>query len=99
MGATHLGQGSGESVHAEDTEDLGSSDGLDLGDSVAITQSHTDLARGQTLLGELEDLRLHRVSIDLAPGRRRCSVRPSGTGDTVSGSMHATHDEIDYLAV
>ena len=43
-------------LRLEDTEDLGASDRLDLGDTVGITEHHTDLGRGHTLLGHLGDL-------------------------------------------
>jgi hypothetical protein len=43
-------------VALEDTEDLGTSDTLDLCDTVAVSEDDTDLGRGHTLTGQLEDL-------------------------------------------
>ncbi|RUP22257.1 hypothetical protein BC936DRAFT_139101 [Jimgerdemannia flammicorona] len=43
-------------VGLQDTEDLVTSDALDLGDAVRITQDNTNLGGGHALLGELEDL-------------------------------------------
>jgi len=43
-------------LRLEDTEDLGASDRLDLGDTVGITEHHTDLRGGHALLGHLGDL-------------------------------------------
>ena len=43
-------------LRLEDTEDLGASDRLDLGDTVGITEHHADLRGGHALLGHLGDL-------------------------------------------
>jgi len=46
----------GEAAGLEDTQDSVTSDNLDLGDSVGVTEDNTDLRRSGTLLGQLADL-------------------------------------------
>jgi ABC-type metal ion transport system substrate-binding protein len=43
----------------EDTEDLATSDGLDKGDTVLVTEEDANLRRHLTLLGSLGDHLLH----------------------------------------
>ena len=74
--------------HSEDTKDLVASDEGHLRDTMAITKDDTDLGRGQTLLGELEDLGLGGISIELVPRRRGAAVRQRAAGDTVSTEQH-----------
>jgi hypothetical protein len=76
---------------AENTEDLGPSDELHLGNTLTISEDHTDLRRSKTLLGELQDLVLSCLSIQLVPRRRRAAVREGSAGDTLSRSVHASH--------
>ena len=40
----------------QDTEDLVTSNEADLGDTMGVTQSNTDLRRSQTLASEFDDL-------------------------------------------
>ena len=40
-----------------------------LGDTVRVPEDNTNLRRGQTLLGQLEDLVLHLIAGDLQPLR------------------------------
>jgi hypothetical protein len=42
-------------VSLKDAEKLAAGDVLDLGDAVRISEDHTDLRGGKTLLGELAD--------------------------------------------
>lgn len=69
-----------ETVGLQDTEDLVTGDGLDLGDTVRVTEDDTDLGRGQTLASELEDVLLDLLSGDLEPSGSRALVRESRTG-------------------
>jgi hypothetical protein len=48
-----LGEFGGHAVLLEKTKDLGASDTGNLGNAVGITEDHTDLGRGEALLGEL----------------------------------------------
>src|SRR5690242_11176796 len=48
-----LGELGSESVGLEDTDDFVSSNVLDLGNSVGVTEDDSDLGGGKTLLGEL----------------------------------------------
>jgi hypothetical protein len=68
----------------KDTEDLGTSDGLDLGDTLGITKKDTDLRRSHTLLSVLEDVFFDLLGLVLAPRRRRPTVRKRGAGNTLT---------------
>jgi hypothetical protein len=81
----------GETVGLEDTENLVTSDTLDLGNAMGITKNDTNLGRGQTLLGKLEDLLANFLGGSLNPGRRSTAVRQGTARDTLSRSVHATH--------
>lgn len=54
-------------VRLEAAEDLGSGDGLDLGDTVRVTEDDTDLGGGETLAREAEDVLVNLLSRDLEP--------------------------------
>jgi len=86
-----LGDFGGESVGLEDANDLLSGDGLDLGNSVGITENDTNLGGGQTLLGELADVLFDIGRGHLQPRGGSALVRLGTLGDTLSGSMHTTH--------
>jgi len=47
----------------EDAEDLGTSDGLDLSNTLGITENDTDLRSGHTLTSELDDVLLDSSSL------------------------------------
>ena len=68
----------------EDTEDLRASHSLDLGDTVGITEHHTDLRRGHTLLRHLGDLVDYVGGGGLEPRGGGPPVRLGRTGDTLS---------------
>lgn len=82
-----------ESIGLEDTDNLLTCDGLDLSDTIGVTQNDTNLRRGQTLLGKLAYMFLDIGGRDLAPRRRSALVRQGTLRDTLSGSMHTTHAE------
>jgi hypothetical protein len=80
-----------ETVGLQDTEDLVTSNTLDLRNAVGVTENDTNLRRRQTLLSELEDLFADFLGGGLDPGRRSTAVREGTARDTLSRSVHATH--------
>jgi len=88
-----LRQVGGGALGLEDAQDLVSGHEPDLCHTVGITKDDSDLGRGQTLLGQLEDLVLDVIRRELEPGRHRATVRQSRLGNSLSGGVHATHDE------
>ena len=68
----------------QDTEDLGAGHALDLGDTVGVTEDHTDLRRSKTLLGQVADLLLDGIGGGGQPGRRGPLVGEGRGGDTLS---------------
>lgn len=67
-------------VGLEDTEDLVSGHALDLGNTVGITEDDTDLGRGETLAGELEDVVRDLIGGDLEPAGRGALVGERRSG-------------------
>jgi len=67
-------------VSLKDTEDFVTGNRLDLSNSVGVTKDDTDLRRGQTLTGELEDVLLNLLGGDLEPSGSRSLVGESRTG-------------------
>jgi hypothetical protein len=86
-----LGDLRGKSVGLEDANNLLASDGLDLSDTIGITENDTNLRRSQTLLGELTDVVLNICVRDLKPRRGSALVGLGALGDTLSWCMHTTH--------
>jgi hypothetical protein len=86
-----LGNFGCKAVGLEDTDNLLTSDGLDLGNTIRVTQDNTNLGGGQTLLGELADVFLDIGSRNLAPRRRSALVGEGTLRDTLSRCMHTTH--------
>ena len=86
-----LGDLRGKTVGLEKTNNLLSGDGLDLGDTVGVTQDDTNLGGGQTLLCKLANVFFDIRGRDLQPRRRSALVRAGTLRDTLSGSMHTTH--------
>ena len=78
----HLG---GEPGLLDNTQDLGASDALNLGDAVEVAEGNTDLGEGGALLGELDDLLNDIVGGDLNPAWGRLAVGEAATSDTLSG--------------
>lgn len=79
----------GRTVSLEDTENLVSGDEADLGDTVRVTENDTDLRRGETALGELEDLVGNVLGSGLGPRGLGATVWQRGAADTLSGRVHA----------
>lgn len=69
------------------------SDSLDLGDTVAVTEDNTDLRGRSTLSGELADVVDNLVGSDLNPGSGGARVRESRRGNTLSLGVKTTHFE------
>ncbi|KAF0732681.1 hypothetical protein Ae201684P_014462 [Aphanomyces euteiches] len=78
-------------VLLQDTQDLGTSHRLDLGNAVRVTQDDTNLGRGQTLLGELAHVIFNIFRRDLKPRRRSALVWASRLAHTLAAGMHTTH--------
>ena len=66
-------------------------DDLDLGNTVGVTEDHTDLRRGGTLLCELADLVNDLVGGGLEPGGGSARVGERRGADTLSLGMKTTH--------
>ena len=64
-----------------------------LRDAEGVTESHADLGRGQTLLGQLADVLGNLRRGHLQPGRGTTAVRQRGAGHTLTRTIHATHLE------
>jgi hypothetical protein len=68
------------------------SNNLDLRNTVGIPENSSDLRWCGTLPGELADLVNDLVGSDLEPCWRSARVGNGGSGDTLSVTVHATHD-------
>ena len=66
-------------------------DDLDLGNTVGVTEDHTDLGRSGTLLCELADLVNDLVGGGLEPRRGAARVGERGGADALSLGMKTTH--------
>jgi hypothetical protein len=86
-----LGDFRGETIGLEDTHNLLSSNGTDLGNSVRVTKDHTNLGGGKTLLGQLANVLLNIGAGNLAPTGGSAFVRAGTLGDTLSWCVHASH--------
>jgi len=74
-----LGDLRSEAGRLQDTEDLVTSDYLDLRNTMGVTKDDADLRRCSTLTGELADLINDLVRSGLQPARRSAAVRDSGS--------------------
>ena len=86
-----LGNLGGKAVLLQNSEDLAASDALHLGDTVVVSEHHTDLGRALTLLSHLDDLVDEVIGADLNPGGRSPSVRQAPASDSLSACIHSTH--------
>jgi hypothetical protein len=86
-----LGDFGSKAVGLEDADNLLSSDGAHLGDTVRVTKNDSNLGRGQTLLGKLAHMVLNISRADLQPRRRGPLVRNGGLGNTLTGCVHTSH--------
>merc|ERR1711991_811394 len=60
----------------------------ELGNTVRVTQHHTNLGRGVTLLGELADVLADLLGRDLEPRRRGALVRNRRAGNILTRVVH-----------
>lgn len=67
------------------------SDKLDLGDTVGVTENDTNLRRGSTLSGELADLLNDLLGSGLQPAGSDAAVGEGRGGDTLSVAVKSTH--------
>ena len=67
------------------------SDNLDLGNTVAVTEDNTDLGGGGTLLGQLADVVHDLVGGDLEPRRGGAGVGDGRGGNALALAVKATH--------
>jgi len=83
----------GKTVGLQDTEDLGTSNVLDLSNTLGVTEDDTDLGRTHTLPGELEDRLADILRRGLQPRWRSALVGESRARDTLATAVHTTHFE------
>jgi hypothetical protein len=76
-----------ETAGLEDTEDLVTSNTLDLRDTVGVTKDNTDLGRRETLLGVLADHVNDFFRRGLDPRGRSTAIREGTARDTFTGSV------------
>jgi len=74
----------GEAVLLQDSQDLVTSDSLNLGDAVVVTEGHTDLGRGGALSGQLNNMIDQFVGGDLHPARRSAPERETSASNTLA---------------
>ena len=77
-------------IGLQDTEDLVTSDRLDLGDTVRVTENDADLRGRETATGELEDLLGNVLGGGLGPRGLRAAVGEGRSRDTLALAVHAT---------
>jgi len=82
----------GEAVGLEDSENLVTSDNLDLSNTVGVTEDNTDLRWGGTLLCELADLLDNLLWGGLQPRWWSAGVWDGRGRNALSVAVHATHD-------
>jgi len=80
-----------KTVGLKNTENLVTGDGLDLRNTVGITEEDTNLSRRKTLLGVLADLLNNFLGGSLDPRGRSATVGEGTTRDTLTRSIHTTH--------
>jgi hypothetical protein len=86
-----LGDFRSKTAGLQDTEDLVTGDGLDLGNTMRITENDTNLSRRKTLLGILADHVNDFLRSGLDPRSGRATVGEGTTRDTLTRSIHTTH--------
>lgn len=74
------------------------SDNLNLGDAVRVSEDDTDLGWGSTLLGELADLVDDLLGGGLEPRRSSAGVWDGRGRYTLSIAVKTTHDEFGGVA-
>jgi len=81
----------GEAAGLEDSQNSVTSDDLDLGDSVGVTEDNTDLRRSGTLLGQLADLVDDLLGGGLHPRGSGARVGDGGGRNALAIAVKSTH--------
>ena len=81
-----------QAVGLKNANDLLPSDALDLRHTMGITENDTDLRWVEALLGKFANLVLDVSGRHLEPAGGAALVGQRAAGDTLSWSVHATHD-------
>jgi len=86
-----LGDFRGQPLVLQDTQNLASRNSLHLGNSEGVTEGHSNLAGGDTLLGHLHNLVDDLLGGSLEPRGHGAAVRDGRAADTLSiGSISVT---------
>jgi hypothetical protein len=80
-----------EAIGLEDSENLVTSDHLDLSDTMAVTENNTNLTRSCTLLGKLANLVNNLIRGCLQPRRSGAGIGYSTCANSLAITMKATH--------
>jgi hypothetical protein len=88
-----------QSIRLEDAHEFLARDGLDLGDTILITQNDPNLTGHETLLGEFADVLFHIRGCHLEPRGWTAFVREGPSGNALAGSVHATHGSVMYVCI
>jgi hypothetical protein len=80
-----------ETAGLQDTEDLVTSDGSNLRNTIRVTKDDTNLRGSKTLLGILADHVNNFFRSSLDPRRRSTAIREGTARDTLTRSVHTTH--------
>eukprot|EP00344_Euplotes_crassus_P002743 CAMPEP_0197003248 /NCGR_PEP_ID=MMETSP1380-20130617/7570_1 /TAXON_ID=5936 /ORGANISM="Euplotes crassus, Strain CT5" /LENGTH=128 /DNA_ID=CAMNT_0042421695 /DNA_START=36 /DNA_END=419 /DNA_ORIENTATION=- len=81
-----------KSVVLQNSQDLGTSDTLYLGNTVLISKEDTDLGWVESLLGKSDNLVAQVVDGNFQPAWWSSSIREASSGDTFSIGIHSSHD-------
>jgi len=82
----------GQAVAFQNPENLGSRNGVNLRNAKAIPESDANLRRGEAFFCELADVICNVLWLHLQPRRWAAAIRSCRRGDTLTTSIHATHD-------
>ena len=80
-----------ESLLFQDSEDFAACDALNLWNTVAISESHTDLGGHVTLLGELNNLINQVTRLNSNPAWWRFSVWQTSASNPLALGVHSSH--------
>ena len=80
-----------ESLPLQDSEDFATSDALNLWDSVAISESNTNLGWHVSFLGELDDLINKVRGLNFHPAWWSLSVWQTSASNTLALGVHSSH--------
>jgi hypothetical protein len=80
-----------KTVGLQDTEDLVTSDGSNLRNTVRVTENDTNLRGSKTLLGILADHVNNFFGSGLDPRRRSAAIGEGTARNTLTRSVHTTH--------